>query len=236
MNLPETFQPFTPLHALSVAACGLAIAGVVAVGTRLLHVEKEKHVRAAWVAFVVVVQAMNVAFYLLPGHYDPAISLPLQVCDLAGWVAALALTFRTRWLRTALYYFGIGLCTQAFFTPTVTDGPALPRFWLFWITHTQIAGSALYDFIVLGYRPTWRDYLVNSGLLLAYGAIVIPLDIATGWNYGYVGPTQPERPTVIQSLGPWPLRLVWIWMIAQTAFAVLTVIGRVIPWRPPRTS
>lgn len=227
--LPDTFQPYSLMHALSAGACGLGVLALVLMGRSLARTAKERQVRAVWIAFVVLVQSSNVGFYLLPARFDPAVSFPLQLCDIAGWLAAVALVLRVRWLRTCLFYFGFGLCTQAFLTPTLTEGPGLAKFWLFWLTHAQIVGSALYDLVVLGYRPSWRDYLVNSVVLLCYGAVVIPLDACCGWNYGYAGATEPHSPTLVQALGPWPLRLIWMWLIAQTMFAVLTVVGMAIP-------
>ena len=233
MTLPESFHAYTPLHALSVGACGLGVLMLVVTGNAMAHTLRERQVRVVWVAFVVLVQTLNVGYYLMPARLDPAGSFPLQLCDIAGWIAAVALSVRVRWLRTVLFYFGFGLCTQAFVTPTLSEGPAMPKFWLFWLTHAQIVGSALYDFVVLRYRPSWRDYGVISLLLLAYGAVVLPIDIIWGLNYGYAGPVEPSKPTIIQSLGPWPLRLVWMWAIAQTMFAVLTVVGRAAPGRDP---
>ncbi|MBL9001397.1 MAG: TIGR02206 family membrane protein [Phycisphaerae bacterium] len=225
MTLPETFQPMSVLHAISAAGCALLVGVVIAAGRRAGRRYAEPRIRRAWVAFVIVGQLINMAYYLAPSRFDWAWSLPLQLCDIAGWLAAWALISAHRWPRTALYYFGFGLCTQAFITPTLTEGPFHPRYWLFWITHAQIIGSALYDFIVRGYRPTWRDYGVVSIVFVAYGALVTPLNITFGWNYGYIGPSVPGKPTLIQSLGPWPLRMLWVWLIAQGAFALLTMIG-----------
>ena len=69
-----------------------------------------------------------------------------------------------------------------------------------------------------------RDFFTAS-VAAAYVAIVLPIDLATGWNYGFVGPGRPEVPTIVDLLGPWPLRLVFIAAIAAGAMAIA-----LLPW------
>jgi hypothetical integral membrane protein (TIGR02206 family) len=152
--------------------------------------------------------------------YDKMESWPLHICDLAVWIAPAALLTQKRWLRTLLYFFGIGLSTQAFLTPVVQGGVGGIRFWLFWIGHTQIVGSAIYDVAALGYRPRWRDVVLAFGALVAYAIAITPLNLAFGVNYGYIGDSRPLRPTVIDRLGPWPWRLIPMMGMAIAVFVL----------------
>ena len=51
-----------------------------------------------------------------------------------------------------------------------------------------------------------------------------PVDIIFDTNYGYVGPTRPSVPTLIDFLGPWPLRVIWLILIGASVF--------VLAWAP----
>lgn len=233
------FEPFTPTHA-AVFACAVgAMAGAAMLGRRWRAAgepEKEWRFRLAWSVFIIAFQCFAIAWYAWPSRFDWARSLPLHVCDLVVWLAPLALLTQWRPARTMLYFWGVGLSTQAFFTPVLQEGPTSPEFWVFWVGHTQIVGSAIYDAVALGYRPRVRDLLVAMALSLVYLGLSVALNMATGWNYGYTGPTRPEAPTLIDKLGDWPLRLISLTGLAFLAFIVAwapwAIAGRIAPRAP----
>jgi uncharacterized membrane protein YwaF len=80
------------------------------------------------------------------------------------------------------------------------------------------------------FRPRAWDFAMITLVMCLYGAMVIPLDVIMGFNYGFVGNAQPDTPTAVDILGPWPLRLVWMFLAVHGLFLVLTVIW----WRPKR--
>jgi hypothetical integral membrane protein (TIGR02206 family) len=112
------------------------------------------------------------------------------------------------------------------FTPDLLDGPARIGFWLFWANHFAVVGAALYDVIARGYRPTWRDFAIAVRLGLAYVAIVLPLDVALGLNYGYLGRSRAGQPTLVDVLGPWPWRVPVMIGLAAGVMVLL-----MLPWR-----
>lgn len=217
----ETFAPYSLLHGISVGVSLACIAALCYIPLRFPATLKK--VRNTWVYLLFIVQTFNVVWYPIsnPGRWD--ILLPLQVCDLAGWIAIVALATGNPIARAALFYWGLGLSTQAFVTPTVQVGPGFLRFWLFWVTHVQIVGSAIFDLVVLKLRPTWRTYAMGLGSIVFYFLCVLPLNMHFDWNYGYVGQGRPDAPTIIDALGPWPLRLLWMFFIVSTLFAILTL-------------
>ncbi len=83
-----------------------------------------------------------------------------------------------------------------------------PRFWLYWGLHAGIIACSVYDVAVNRYRPTVRDLLLVLAVDIGYVVAILPLDIAMGWNYGYLGPGTPEGQTLIDLLGLWPRRVV----------------------------
>jgi uncharacterized membrane protein YwaF len=88
-----------------------------------------------------------------------------------------------------------------------------------------ILAVPVYDVAVRGYRPTWRDYGVAMLALMLYAAVVIPVNLLVGGNYGFIGPDLPGRPTLMDHLGDWPLRLVWLFALAAVGLALL-----MLPW------
>ena len=168
--------------------------------------------------------------------YDATTDWPLQLCHWTAAFCALSLVAPARTLRTLAFFWGLALCTQALITPNLTDGPATWPFWFFWSTHAMCVGVPLYDVLARRYRPSWRDYAIACLAAAAYVAIVLPIDLATGWNYGFVGPSRPEVATLVDVLGPWPRRLVFIFAIAAAAMAALMlpwVAGRLTRTRGP---
>jgi hypothetical integral membrane protein (TIGR02206 family) len=234
-NWATDFHPFTAQHAASSLTCLALIAGACWLGRRWRRQgppghAKEHRLRAVWIITTVAWQAFAIVYWLLPANFRLEQSLPLHLCDLAAWVAPLALWLQARWLRSLLYFWGIGLSTQAFVTPVLEQGHADLRYWLFFIGHTQIVGSAIYDVAVLGFRPRLRDLAIGSAITLAWVAAITPLNIAFDLNYGYVGQHDPERPTIIQKLGPWPLRMLWLIIIGLSAFALIYAVWPLAGW------
>ncbi len=185
--------------------------------------------RLVGLAYLAAWGTTYVYFFFSPMH-EPAKTLPLQLCHLTAAAAALLLVTRWAVLRPLVYFWGLALCTQALITPSLTEGPALYAFWFFWTTHGMIVGVALYDLLALGYRPALRDYGIACAAAALYVALVLPLDIAFGWNYGFVGPDKPEVRTIVDALGPWPERVSAIIAVVATAMAAL-----LLPWKFFRT-
>lgn len=223
------FDAFGAFHLLVLLAGVAAVVGACVLGRRWAGRRAEKTLRFTWVGFTIVWQTFAVAWFLV-WDYDLATSLPLQLCDIAAWIAPLALLTQLRVLRAILYFWGIGLSTQAFITPITTDGFGHVGFWIFWLGHLQIVGSAIYDVAVLGYRPRFADLVSVVLISFGYLALVLVVNELTGGNYGYVGRATPRTLTIVDRLGPWPARVIWIGLIVQAvlfaAWAVWPAVDR----------
>ena len=233
------FEPFTNTHFAAVAACLFAALAVIITARRVrppapaapadpYTVDPAGRVLGAlalahWVA--------HQSWWAIPARFDPADSLPLHVCDLLGGLAALALLTGWRPLAAVTYFWALGLSTQAFFTPVVEWGPLVTEFWLFWESHTLIVGAAIYLILVRRFRPRFKDLLTGFGSLVAYGAVIIPLDLMMGWNYGYIGNIVPKTPTLVDRLGPWPGRLTIMGAMAATVMTLLWLPWAIFPSR-----
>jgi hypothetical integral membrane protein (TIGR02206 family) len=166
---------------------------------------------------------------LLPSVYDIHSSLPLAVCDFAAFAAAVALATAWRPARALAYLWGVGLSTQGMFTPDLAFGPATLRFWLFWALHYLVIGGPIYDALGRGFRPQWKDWAIGAAGTVVYTAVILPLDLWLGLNYGYIGRSLPGQPSLEDYLGPWPRRGVEMWLLA-----LLVRYALVLPWEMTR--
>jgi hypothetical integral membrane protein (TIGR02206 family) len=225
----QTFRPFTLTHAAMIVGFVALVALLLIVrrrarddGPRARRIDRTL-AAAASAAYVVA----N-TWPLLPNHFDWAWSLPIHVCDLAMLTVPFVLATGYRPARALLYFWGFGLCTQGFFTPDLLDGPVRVGFWMFWLAHYTVVGGAIYD-VARGFRPTWKDSRLAIFTGLVYMGLVLPLDILLGVNYGYVGPSRPGQPTIVDALGPWPWRVPVIIILGMLATA-----ATMLPWEVMR--
>jgi hypothetical integral membrane protein (TIGR02206 family) len=224
----DVFVPFSGLHALALAVCAPLIAAPTMLG-RALRRDRQ----AAEPALRRALAAAAVFYWLAYNIWwnrhglDLRTGLPLHICDLNGLIAPFALLTGRRWARATLYFWTSALTLQAFIQPALTAGPASLVFWAFWTAHTIIAACAVYDISVLGFRPGWRDLGHALAVSTVYAALIVPLDVALGANYGFLGnpAAASEVPPLIDALGPWPQRA--IMLVALVIFGFLAVLT---PW------
>lgn len=221
----ESFAVFTWMHAMTA---GLVIAGVVAIvcmGRAWRGTPRERRLRVWLVWSVVATQIASIVWFAMPVRFDWGVSLPLQICDVLPWVGAIALWRGSHWARSVVYFVGLGLTTQAFISPTVTVGLGHVHFWIFWAVHAQILACGVYGAVVQGWRAGPREYVMATVGLWSFSALILPFDIITGLNYGFMGATKPQVPTAIDAMGVWPGRLVMMFVVVHSAMGLL-----LLPW------
>ena len=225
-SAPRGFHMFSATHALMVLAFILIASGVISTGLRYRDTLHQRRFERALGIAGMIIWIMANAYGFLPGVFAWEQSLPIHVCDLAALAGPVVLLQPNPapWLRAWLYFAGLGLCTHAFITPILAEGPGDPRFWGFWSGHFVILIAALYDLIVRRWRPTWREWRIAIMLSAAYLAAILPLDLVFDWNYAYVG-RERAAGTLIEVLGPWPLRIVIIAALSLIAYTAL-----MLPW------
>ena len=126
--------------------------------------------------------------------------------------------------RALLLFWGIALSSQALVSPMITDGADSWAFWIYWINHTQIIGAALYDVVVLGYRPNRKALFAGMLWGTAYGIFAVGFNAVLGTNYTYLGKGAHNAPSLVDQLGPYPLRTVWM-ILGGNLLCVILYIG-----------
>ncbi|MDF2377485.1 MAG: TIGR02206 family membrane protein [Verrucomicrobiales bacterium] len=228
----ENFKPFTATHFLALIVClaaPLALAmtagrirsnpGVLKSGRRFLSIGS------------VVIWLIACGFWFYPGYFRMDQSLPLHFCNIANLIAVAAVGLRARVAQSLLYFWTFALCIWAFLTPFLTVGPAHPWFWVFWLYHLFIPLAAAWVLAVDRFRPQFSDLKSAIGITFLYTALLALLNAVTGWNYGFVGQGKPGQPSLIDFLGPYPIRLLWMTLIAALLFSLL-----LLPWKRRKSS
>lgn len=215
------FRTGSMLHGICLLACvsiTLAFALLVA-GIR--GTEKAGRWRTILATACLLSWAMNWGYWLLPGHFTWRQSLPLHFCNLANLIGAAALWTRWRPLQAILYFWATALCIWAFLTPTLVDGPLRWPFYIFWAYHVLIPLSVVFTIVADRFHPEIKDLGMALAATVGYSLVLVFFNNLFQLNYGFVGPSSPASPTPIDLLGPYPLRLLWMGLLAVVAFAVV---------------
>ncbi len=175
-------------------------------------------VMAAIVALAIVVAELSWQPYSLASHtWSAAASLPVQLCDVGGFVAAAALIWRRILLVEVAYYWGLGGTLQALLTPDLKDHfPSFP-YLQFYVTHDLVILAALFLVIGLGLQPRSGAVRRIFLLTLTFAGLVGVIDLATGGNYMYLRQVPPSG-TLLSVMGPWP------WYILTGSVLTLVVL------------
>jgi len=216
----------SPEHLVPLAALILVAAVVCAAARRWPGPWRDVVARS--LAVITVVALLSWQPYLLLQGWSPAIALPVQLCDVGGFVAAAALWWRKPLLVEVAYFWGLGGTLQALLTPDLRDHfPSFP-YLQFYVTHGAVVLAAL--FLVIGLRLQPRAGAVRRIFLLTLGfaAVVALVDVLTGGNYLYLRQVPPGG-SLLNLMGPWP------WYIGTgvaLAFVVLLILNAPFRFRP----
>ena len=224
MNVPKPFQPFTQEHFV-VLAVGFTVAAVFLLAG--LRGGRGRTLATALLAFINLSAYPfgQAAWLALDAPKSIDNFLPLHLCDIAAITAGFALVTRRPLLCALTYFWGLAATVQALLTPAITVGfPELP-FLMFFIQHFAIVTAALYIPIVEGWRPKspfWKSPLEVYGWSVVYLAVVMVVNRVLGSNFGFAS-RPPDNPSLIDHLGPWPLYLFSMLVIALVFFLLLAL-------------
>ncbi len=225
----DDFTTFGASHLVMLAVFGAGVGPAVWLGRRHRGTptgwRSSRGFAALLVAFMVPAQLVD----LLPGQFDVATTLPLQLCDLAWVATAAALWTHHRYAVALTYFWGLVLTTQGLLTPALASAFPSPKFLTFWGMHLIVVWGAIYLAWGWGLGPRWRDYLTTVATTLAWMVSVYAFDVATGTNYGYL--VEKPASSALDLLGPWPLYVAQQVVVVAVVWALMTY-----PWvRAART-
>lgn len=225
MDASRNFAPFTLTHGCTLLCVGTLITLAVYAGRRQAQPHAPTPYERSLALLNLAVWIAAHGYWQMPARFDPVTTLPLQMCHITSLIASAVLLTRHHALRAVLYFWAFGLCTQALITPSLVEPPTSPIFWTFWFLHGFVMLAAMYDLAVRDFRPHWREYRIACIAAAAYVAVVLPVDLLLGANYGFLGKSKALHPSIVDLLGPWPERLLII--VPLAALAMLVVL---LPW------
>jgi hypothetical integral membrane protein (TIGR02206 family) len=219
------FRSFGPTHLMLLVLFVIGAVVVVGVGRRHRGRAAEQRFRRAFSVAVLAVTVPLHVYELTPGDWDLGSSLPLQLCDVAWLLAAVALWTRVWWAVAYTYYVGLSIVSQGVVTPSLGQDYPDPRFFGFWGMHLLVVWAALYLTWGLGLRPTWRSYWFAVSLTACWAVAAYVFNAIAGTNYGYLN-RKPESASLLDALGPWP------WYVVAEVFIVFFgwLVVMTLPW------
>ncbi len=198
---------------------------VIAAATAILVVAARRR-PGAWLkvlALVLVVDEVSWWLFLAAGGGEPgqrAQPLPLQVCDVAVFIAAGALWTRRPLLVETAYFWGLAGTIQALLTPDLLQHFPTYPYLQYYIAHGGVVAAALVLVVGLRLRPRPWAVAKVAGLTVAYAAFVGLVDAVTGADYMFLR-SKPGSPTLLDPLGPWPVYILSAAVLAVVLFAIL---------------
>ncbi len=216
------FHPFTSAHYITLAIGFSITMGLIIFAKRS---DKNQRVVTAILAFLCLT-SYPFALFAWRG-YSVALDnvLPLHLCDLAAIIAGFALFTKKPILLTLTYFWGIAATTQALLTPAISIGPPSLPFIHFFVQHFAIVAAALYIPIVLKWRPKtpwWRSPLEVFGISILYHAFSLVVNTVLKTNFAFSS-RPPDNPSLIDHLGPWPVYLFSMQMLALVLYLLLAL-------------
>lgn len=220
---------FTAEHVGAMAVIAATTAALVTAAKRRPGPWTVTATRA--LALVLVGAEVGWWIYLAATHArgaELASALPLQFCDAAIIISALALWLRWQLLVEVTYFWGLAGTIQAVITPDLPQHfPSFP-FIQYYVAHGGVVAAALLLVVGLGQWPRRRAFLWVIALTAAYTVLVGLVDAATGANYMYLR-AKPASATPLDLMGPWPWYIGWAALVGIALFVILDA-----PFRPLR--
>ena len=212
---------------MNLSAEHLVTVAVIAVVTAALitaaRLRPGRWIDYAAIALGVVILVNETSYYVWIGlrhQFDVSWALPVQLCDVASLVTALALWFRRQLLVEIAYFWGIAGTANGLITPDIGDHwPSYPYIQYF-VQHGGIPCAALFLVVGLKIAPsTWavaRVYVLTFGLLLVDAFV----NLLTNGDYMYLR-YPPGVSNLLDLLGPWPWYIVAASGVALVFFLIL---------------
>lgn len=219
-----SFTPFSLQHGITLAAGIAMIAAFILVGRRGGKAETAARATLAFLCLTATTFSAW-AWSHVQRESDIDNVVPLHLCDLAAFIGGFALITRHRTLALLTYFWGLAGTVQGVATPALDVGWPHPAFLSFFSHHFAVIAAALYLPLVLGWRaesPWWKSPLQAFGWLNAYLVVALAANATLSTNFGFLS-HKPTNPSLLDHLGPHPVYILWLELIALLLFTLLTL-------------
>jgi hypothetical integral membrane protein (TIGR02206 family) len=190
-----------------------------------------RHRPGRWRFWVGAVLIVNQSVYSMRGLWEHNWSirydLPLNLCDVAAYVAGMALILRRRWWVETTYFWAIGGSTMGILFPDLVLRPLSYGYFEYYVDHVGVVLAALLLVGGLGLVPRAGAYGRICVTTIGYTILVGLFDLATGANYFTLRAKASAGPlTPLGILSPWP----W-YVLEMTPVVLLALLILDVPFR-----
>ena len=166
---------------------------------------------------------------LLPGRFDPAQAVPVNLSDWARIIIPLALITRAGWAVAVAYFWGLTLNLMALLTPDLNYSFSPPvEYGMYWFSHIAAFIAPVILVWGLGSRPTWRGAGFTFLFTVFWAVVAFAVNLLTGANYGYLSHAPPDG-SPLDMMGPWPVYIFVAAAVVAPVWALFTW-----PWTAER--
>lgn len=216
--MPAEFHFFSPQHLAILIAVPLLAASLAFV-TRRYHPAGFR-VRLSLAGLIVGDGLIWYGVrYFSHGIRFPEI-LPLEMCDAAFWLTAVALLTVEEHTFDLAYYWGIAGSGMALITPYLRAPLHTWQSFQYFSGHALLVVGVLYLLWSGQARPRIRSWWFAWWSLNLYGIAVGVVDLLGGSNFMYLR-QKPASSSLFDLLGPWPWYIVSADLVALGFFWLL---------------
>lgn len=190
---------------LSILVLFIFLCGILVVAVRRLPGSVVKAARKVASAIMLLITTAYFVWVLSPSRIVWDETAPFHITDLLRYITPLAVGTSNPTVTALSYYWGFFLNPMAIFFPDmayVQDNRFMQEL-AYWYFHTAATVVPVVLTFGLGYRPSWKDWRVVSGITLAWGAVSGVANKLTGGNY-FFSAGHPRGWSPLKWFGPWP--------------------------------
>jgi hypothetical integral membrane protein (TIGR02206 family) len=211
------------LQLVSIAVAFLSPLAIWAAHRRRPHPQLERNFSRGIAFLLLTVFLAAAARQAWEGPFDPALALPMQLCDWTLFAVVGALLWRSQTCFEVGYFWGLCGTLQALFTPALDADAHWLRQLLFFADHAGIVAGVLFLLLVPKMRPrSLRRVIIWSELYLACALAVNAL---AGANYGFLS-HQPPTASLLDLFSHTP----WLYVLEINLVALLFFAAAYLPW------
>jgi hypothetical integral membrane protein (TIGR02206 family) len=215
----ERFRLFAADHLLALASVAALAIGMVLLA-RAGHERLLRILRISLAASLLGASALYLAIESTLRPLDALDFAPLHLCDMAIFVAVLALLSRSAAVCEVLYFWACSGTVLAMITPDVWYAFPHRHFVAYFALHGAVVIAAIFLTFGLRMRPRpgapWRVLLITN----AYAGAVLIVNLIFGTNFLYLI-EKPHAPTLLDLFGPWPIYIAVVELVALACFWIL---------------
>jgi hypothetical integral membrane protein (TIGR02206 family) len=213
--VPADFHLFSPLH-LAILISVPVVSATSAFITRR-YPASALRVRIALAVLIIGDGLFWCGIrYFVHGIRFPEI-LPLELCDAAFWLTAVALLTVEEHIFDLAYYWGIAGSGMALLTPYLRAPLHTWQSFQYFAGHALLIVGVLYLLWSAQSRPRIRSWWFAWWNLNLYGLAVGAVDFLGSSNFMYLR-QKPASSSLFDFMGPWPWYIVGADVVALVTF------------------